>query len=240
VDDLQFTGGFMMSNAAPASMYSWKDMNQGYNNHLWYVKTKKSDTCFAQWRPNLAQDGMYEVSAYIAFSNAQAARYKVYHKNGMEIVVVNQKQRKNEWAAIGTFPFAKGNTGYVRLGDASDSTGQEIVFDALQFKFLSPLSVRRQAGLIPDRLALQQNYPNPFNPNTTITFSVPDIAGTGDILFLQVFDPLGREVATLVNEPLGPGEYSVRFNGDGLASGVYLYRLTYGAAVTAKRMMLMK
>jgi hypothetical protein len=239
VDDLQFTSGFMMSNAAPASMYSWKDMNQGYNNHLWYVKTKKSDTCFAQWRPNLVQEGMYDVSAYIAFSNAQSARYKVYHKNGLEIVVVDQKQYKNEWAVIGRFPFAKGNTGYVRLGDASDSTGQEIVFDALQFKFLSPLSVQRQTGLIPDRIALQQNYPNPFNPNTVISFSVPDV-GMGQVLSLHVFDPLGREVATLVNEPLGPGEYSVRFNGDGLASGVYLYRLTYGATVTAKRMILMK
>jgi len=240
IDDLQFTSGFMMSNAAPASMYSWKDMNQGYNNHLWYVKTKKSDTCFAQWRPNLARDGMYELSAYIAFSNAQAARYKVYHKNGMEIVVVDQKQYKNEWAVIGTFPFVKGNTGYVRLGDASDSTGQEIVFDALQFKFLSPLSVRRPAEVIPDRIVLDQNYPNPFNPSTTIAFSVPAAVMARQHVLLRIFDAMGREVATPVNEHLGPGEYSVRFAADNLASGVYVYRLTVGGMAITRRMMLMK
>ncbi|MHB1051243.1 MAG: golvesin C-terminal-like domain-containing protein, partial [Bacteroidota bacterium] len=160
VDDLQFTKGFSMSNAAPASMYSWLDMNQGFNNHLWYVKTKKSDTAFAYWKPNLSKDGNYEVSAYIAASNAQAARYKISHHEGMSEAVINQKQHKNEWAVIGTFPFAKGNSGYVRLGDGSDSTGQEIVFDALQFKFLTPLSAKKENTLIPSNVALHQNYPN--------------------------------------------------------------------------------
>ncbi len=239
VDDLQFTKGFTMSNAAPASMYGWLDMNQGFNNHLWYVKTKQSEISFAQWRPALSQSGNYEVSAYIEFSNAQAARYKVVHKDGTSDVVVDQKQHTKEWVVIGTFPFDKGNAGSVRLSDASDSIGQEIVFDALQFKFLSPLSVHRQSGLIPDRIALQQNYPNPFNPSTTITFSVPS-EGTRQTVSLYVFDALGRQVAALVNEPLGPGEYSVRFDAGDLASGVYLYRLTVGTTAVAKRMILMK
>ena len=239
VDNLQFTKGFTMSNAAPASMYGWLDMNQGFNNHLWYVKTKQSEISFAQWRPSLSQSGNYEVSAYIEFSNAQAARYKVVHKNGTSDVVVDQKQHAKEWAMIGTFPFDKGNTGSVRLSDASDSIGQEIVFDAVQFKFLSPLSVHRQSGLIPDWIALQQNYPNPFNPSTTITFSVPT-EGTRQTVSLYVFDALGRQVATLVNEPLGPGEYSVRFDAGNLASGVYLYRLTVGTTAVSKRMILMK
>lgn len=239
VDDLQFTKGFTMTNAAPASMYSWLDMNQGFNNHLWYVKTKMSDTAFAQWKPNLPKDGHYEVSAYIAVSNAQAARYTVHHKDGSADIVMDQKKHKNEWAVIGTFPFAKGNSGYVRLSDGSDSIGQEIVFDAVQFKFLSPLSVQRQTGLIPDRMALRQNYPNPFNPNTTITFSVPPTAVRLDVS-LRLFDALGRHAATLVNEPLGPGEYSVRFDAGDLASGVYLYRLTVGTTGILKKMILMK
>ena len=154
-------------------------------------------------------------------------------------MVVDQKQHTKEWGVIGTFPFDKGNAGSVRLSDASDSIGQEIVFDALQFKFLSPLSVHRQSGLIPDRIALQQNYPNPFNPSTTITFSVPS-EGTRQTVSLYVFDALGRQVAALVNEPLGPGEYSVRFDAGDLASGVYLYRLTVGTTAVAKRMILMK
>lgn len=239
VDDLQFTKGFMMSNTSPASMNSWKDMNQGYNGHMWYVKTKKSDTCFAQWRPTIPVDGNYRVSAFISISNAQSARYAIYHKNGMDPVIINQKTVKDAWTELGTFPFAKGNTGYVRLGDASDSTGQEIVFDALQFSFLSPLSVHHAVDLIPDKVILEQNYPNPFNPETTISFSVPDDGSRMDVS-LRVFDALGREAATLVHDRLTAGTYSVQFNGSSLSSGMYLYRLSVGNTVVAKRMVLMK
>lgn len=239
VDDLQFTKGFTMSNAAPASMYGWLDMNQGFNNHLWYVKTKQSEISFAQWRPNLSQSGNYEVSAYVEFSNAQSARYTVVHKDGTSEVVVDQKQYRKAWAPIGTFPFDKGNTGYVRLSDASDSVGQEIVFDAVQFKFLSPVSVYQRSGSVPDRIALLQNYPNPFNPSTVIPFSVAQ-TGANHTVSLRVYDMLGRQVATLVNEPLGPGEYSVRFDAGGLAAGVYLCRLTVGTTAVSKQMILMK
>ncbi|KAB2921214.1 MAG: T9SS type A sorting domain-containing protein [Bacteroidetes bacterium] len=236
VDDLQFTKGFMMNNAPPAGMFGWKDMNQGFNGHMWYVKTKKGDTCFAQWRPAIAADGNYAVSAYIPFSNAKAARYKVYHKNGMELVVKDQSPVKNGWLPLGTFPFAKGSAGYVRLGDGSDSTGQELVFDALQFAFSSPLSVTHRPEAAPSHLALEQNFPNPFNPSTTITFTVP-VSGP---VTLTVHDLLGRTVAVPVRSHLDAGRYDVPFDGAELSSGVYLYRLTAGGTTTARRMLLAK
>ncbi|MHB1050681.1 MAG: T9SS type A sorting domain-containing protein, partial [Bacteroidota bacterium] len=73
-----------------------------------------------------------------------------------------------------------------------------------------------------------------------ITFSVPAVAGRENPVTLRVFDALGREVKTLVNEYLSPGEYSVRFNAEDFASGVYLYRLTVGLSAVSKRMILMK
>ena len=70
-------------------------------------------------------------------------------------------------------------------------------------------------------------YPNPFNPSTTIDFEIGsnEADHSGGIVTLKVFDPLGREVATLLSQELGPGRYSVRFDASGLSSGVYTYRL---------------
>ena len=83
---------------------------------------------------------------------------------------------------------------------------------------------------------LFQNYPNPFNPVTTITFSV----GTYRYTSLRVYDVLGREVAVLVNEQKSAGTYTVQFDGSGLTSGVYFYRLQAGEFVQTKKLMILK
>lgn len=84
--------------------------------------------------------------------------------------------------------------------------------------------------------ALQQNYPNPFNPTTQINYSV----GERGTVTLAVYDLLGREIATLVNEVKEPGSYKVNFNASNLPSGVYTYRIQSGNFVQTKKMMLMK
>jgi hypothetical protein len=83
---------------------------------------------------------------------------------------------------------------------------------------------------------LEQNYPNPFNPTTNIKFSLPN---TG-LVKLIVFDILGREVATLVNEIKSAGNYSINFDASGLSSGVYFYQLTTDNYTTTKKFTLMK
>jgi hypothetical protein len=88
---------------------------------------------------------------------------------------------------------------------------------------------------------LYQNYPNPFNPITKIKFDIP--AKTVGQTFLSVYDILGKEIATLVNESaLGgqPGTYSVDFDGTNFPSGIYFYRLTAGDFLETKKMMLIK
>jgi peptidoglycan/xylan/chitin deacetylase (PgdA/CDA1 family) len=96
-------------------------------------------------------------------------------------------------------------------------------------------------GIIPDGFNLEQNYPNPFNPTTTIKFSIPIPLSppfnkrrkTGGFVSLKVFDVLGKEIATLVNEEKAAGNYEVKFSrglihqsvGGGLTSGIYFYRL---------------
>ncbi len=90
------------------------------------------------------------------------------------------------------------------------------------------VAVEEVGGEVPAEFTLNQNYPNPFNPSTTINFSLP----SSEKVSLTVFDVLGREVQTLINgETMAAGTYAVRFDGaNGLASGVYVYRLDAGKA----------
>lgn len=89
---------------------------------------------------------------------------------------------------------------------------------------------------IPNYYSLSQNYPNPFNPSTSIKFTMPE----GNNVKLVVFDILGREVATLVNEFRNSGTYNVNFDASALSSGVYFYRLEAGNFTETKRMLLVK
>jgi hypothetical protein len=83
---------------------------------------------------------------------------------------------------------------------------------------------------------LAPNHPNPFNPTTVIGYQVPD----AHQVTLEVFDLLGRKLAVLVNERKEPGSYEVRFDASGLATGVYLYRLTAGSFIQTRKMILVK
>lgn len=89
---------------------------------------------------------------------------------------------------------------------------------------------------LPNELSLSQNYPNPFNPSTTFQFTID----RRQLTILQVFDLLGREVATPINDVLEPGTHSIQWHPEGLASGVYMYRLTSGSLTTMKKMILLR
>jgi hypothetical protein len=89
--------------------------------------------------------------------------------------------------------------------------------------------VNRISNTVPDKFSLEQNYPNPFNAVTKIRFDVsghpPYLPSKGEVVTLKIFDIIGREIQTLVNEQLQPGTYEVMFDGSNLASGIYFYQL---------------
>jgi photosystem II stability/assembly factor-like uncharacterized protein len=89
---------------------------------------------------------------------------------------------------------------------------------------------------ISDNFLLQQNFPNPFNPLTIINYQL----AINNAVSLKVYDALGKEVAILVNEKQNAGSYSVEFNGKGLPSGIYFYKLEAGDFVETRRMVLLK
>jgi hypothetical protein len=92
------------------------------------------------------------------------------------------------------------------------------------------------SGNIPEEFYLSQNYPNPFNPTTKIEFRIADFG----FVTLKVYDILGNEIATLVNEEKAPGIYEVLFNAADMVSGVYIYSLKVGSFKQTKKMILMK
>ncbi len=98
------------------------------------------------------------------------------------------------------------------------------------------VDVKETGGNIPQEFAISQNYPNPFNPSTKISFAVP----YSSFVTLKVYDILGKEVKTLVNEEMKNGNYELTFDAAALASGMYIYTLTAGNFTSSKKMVLLK
>ncbi len=89
---------------------------------------------------------------------------------------------------------------------------------------------------LPTKFTLEQNYPNPFNPSTKIIYNVPKESQVK----LEIFNILGQQVATLVNEVKPSGKYTINFDASKLSSGVYVYQLTSQNQILSKKMMLLK
>lgn len=119
-------------------------------------------------------------------------------------------------------------TGTTRTGTASDY---------ITIKYSQTMTgVHPGTNEIANEFKLEQNYPNPFNPLTKINYEL----GVSNFVSLKVFNMLGKEVATLVNEKQNAGRYEVEFNASNLSSGVYFYRLETGSFSSTKRMTLIK
>ncbi|HQJ45705.1 MAG TPA: T9SS type A sorting domain-containing protein [Ignavibacteriaceae bacterium] len=108
-----------------------------------------------------------------------------------------------------------------------------------QIDFDGTFSYSNEVGVdykVPVSYSLEQNFPNPFNPETEISFSL----AKSDNVTLKVYNILGSEVATLVNEFLEAGKHTIKFNASDLTSGVYLYTIKSGNFTATRKMILMK
>ncbi len=109
------------------------------------------------------------------------------------------------------------------------------MINGIEYGF-NPLSVDDEHHTIPTAFSLSQNYPNPFNPATVIRYQIP----AANLVTIKVYDILGREVETLVNDIQESGYYSVSFNASTLSSGLYIYQLRSKDFVQTKKMMFLK
>ena len=120
------------------------------------------------------------------------------------------------------------------------SPSWNVEFEEL-FSLEPPVTVVGPLDQVPSAYSLKQNYPNPFNPVTSISYDIPEAA----TVTLRVYDLLGRDVRTLVNQQQAPGSYIAIWNGTDnsgaeIATGVYIYRLEAGQFISAKKMILLK
>jgi hypothetical protein len=207
------------------------------------------------------QTGLYKM--FMAGGPAEAGGYNVAGRFGEMVLVdtlsVQHPLSMNELTQAFSLPFpTTEDTIYWEFGykplnavnewDTIYSCGLSLVWDTIPdfrdrwnfgpkfpVKILSVTEAGENSNQ-PDDFILYQNYPNPFNPTTNIAFRISDFG----FISLKVFDLLGNEVATLVNEEKFPGEYEVSFNATELTSGLYFYRLETDNSVLTKKMLLLK
>jgi len=123
-----------------------------------------------------------------------------------------------------------------------DSTANAILRGVLDYMNITT-DAEQVADLTPTEFELEQNYPNPFNPTTIISFTIPNVTlrgVEGTRVQLKVYDILGNEVITLVNDYRDAGIYNVQFTMNNLASGIYFYKLQAGDFVESKKMILLR
>ena len=141
-----------------------------------------------------------------------------------------------------------GNISYANVGIypvtliASNSQGNDTLTKSCYIEVLPGIGINPISGNVPAEFSLEQNFPNPFNPVTRIRFSIPLLIGVseGRNVLLKVYDILGKEVSTLVNEELSPGTYEVEFDGTNYSSGIYFYMLSIGKNTFVNKMLLVK
>jgi len=137
--------------------------------------------------------------------------------------------------------YAFGEAGIAGGAEVCDINGQQVLLlnfqnVSLSGYILEPVTDVKQDALRDYNFVLNQNYPNPFNPSTKISYSLRE----GGLVTLKVYDILGKEVASLLNENKPAGNYEIEFNASKLTSGVYIYSIKAGKFKQSKKMLLMK
>lgn len=131
--------------------------------------------------------------------------------------------------------YLVGTIGQTIIGN-STSAAHQLQAGFWQLYYQSVISDVTDKELLPAEFKLEQNFPNPFNPSTIIRFALPERT----TVLLKIYDLLGEEVITLVNEEKEAGWYNVNFNATGFASGFYIYRMQTGQYTSIKKMLMIK
>ena len=208
---------------------SWKEMNDG-------LPKDPSDTSH-----------YISIKTLAVYENETGKRYLFAGSSGQSLLNphpnVFLSTNNGAWFAVNTglplsvnvnaFAFSDG---YIYAGTTGRFTGtrEKGVWKRLLSNMIT--DVTYNTVITQEHFDLKQNYPNPFNPSTTIKYQIP-LSGN---VTLKVYDILGKEVTTLVNERKLPGSYEVKFNATDLSSGIYFYKLQTGSLVETKKMIFLK
>ena len=219
------------------------------------LKAEPGSESTIQYFVDVPAEAHYRVYTYIPYEvdGNSGVRYAAVDASGdTTAVILDQSSdniQKRGWTPIGEVYLEEGEQ-QIALLEASASSGDKPVYgDAVMIildrKRSPDVEISRDVAVEPDdhqqevpqHVSLEQNYPNPFNPSTEIRFELPE---SGSVT-LEVFDMLGRKVATLIDsEHHGRGGHQITFDADGLSSGVYIYRLQTEHGVFSRSMSFVK
>jgi hypothetical protein len=169
---------------------------------------------------------LFSVSFLMLLFHAQ-----VFSQNQISFSVLGnggEKQANSSYVIVGT------------LGQSSTGNGANTV-NQVQSGFWSiyyqnVISKVEDDNVLPNEYKLEQNYPNPFNPSTVIKFGIPERAN----VVIKIYDVLGSEVITLLNQEMDLGWYELQFDAAGYSTGIYICRMQAGNYISTKKMLMIK
>ena len=215
-----------------------KSVAQAYGNSSRYANLSGSGVVpVAKFETTLDKAGVYDVYFIVptTVNAADRALYKV--KSGgvlLDSLIIDQNEGSGVWRRVGRYSF-NGSVSLEVIDSRTGTSGRVLRADAVKWAIADPSGVEGDVDL-PESFVLYQNYPNPFNPGTVIRFELPVSGFVSGV----VYDVLGSRVAVLVNESMSAGRHVVGFDGTGLPSGVYLFRLEAGGFSKVVKMVLSK
>ena len=229
-----YNGSNIIEQASPGGYYTsiyFVDNSYGWvaGSHGVIAHTTQGGHSFS-WaaQPNPAQNPLVQLND-IFFLNKNEGWVVGYHN-----IVLHTTNEGTNWSVVDIGATVQ----ELLLGIYfTSSTNGYIVGNGGQvFKYTEIIGIAPIQGILPDDYTLFQNYPNPFNPKTTIEFDIPKAEFTR----LIIYDVLGREVATLVNEELKAGRYEVNWTTGNFSSGIYYFRLKAEDYQETRKMLLIK
>jgi hypothetical protein len=202
------------------------------------LDTVKNDIFLKYNRADLPGTNLYRINnnRFLSLNRYGTEYYlRSYNTNGIACADTFRIST-NPTKALTAFQMVENNNKlYITWSDCKEGDqGYNIYGEVFNIKDVT--AVQQMDNSLPASYGLLQNYPNPFNPVTNIQYSVAEPG----LVVLKIYDILGREAATLVNEYKAAGRYNMEFNASGFASGAYIYRLTVNGYSEVRKMILLK
>lgn len=224
-----------------AQMHAYRndvlDLNEAPNSPTGLEATVQSEnSVLLSWLPATDDHTPGPAITYDLVIVRNGTHVPIGSTNGPSNVILTRLPEPGNISAVTEWSLAGLEIGVyqwkLRAVDAA-YVGSEIAIGEFS---IGVVSVGDPGNNLPQSYSIEQNYPNPFNPATTIRYSIPKEG----LVSLKVYDLIGEEVATLVNEIKQPGNYAVTFDAKNLSSGVYFYKMQAGSFIETKKFLLMK
>lgn len=216
--------------------WNWVTMiNLDYYNNFWFTTYGGGVAKFK-----------YEQNLWTVYNTENSG---LHHNNTYSIYIDNNNVK---WIGASGFAIFNDTTwqiiSYPFIHDvfnfAKDRYGNMWICSSFGLYVYNPngvVGIENNSTIISENMLLISNYPNPFNPSTIIKYNIPRYGGsTTGLITLKIYDILGKEITTLVNEKKSPGTYEVTFNGSNLASGIYLVVLKTDSKIKIHKIILQK